>query len=84
MNEWIDPAKRLPKDGQHVDILISDRIVEQVLFQDGFFWRFRIKGAEGHPYMVLSWRPSEKQVKKGGRLHASTADSLTTSAENTD
>lgn len=84
MSEWIDPAKRLPKDGQHVDILVGDRIVEKVLFQDRFFWKYR-KGIGGHTYMVLSWRSLEKQIKKGERqIHGNAADSFTTSAENTD
>jgi len=79
MNEWKDPSKELPKEGESVEILLGARKIKPVLFEKGRFWKFR-KGRSGHAYAVNKWRPIEER-KRGRQIDTDRAETADTKSE---
>ena len=77
MDEWIECSKKLPKEGQVVDVRFAGIEAQQVLFQEGHFWQIRNGPNEGLTYTVSAWRPRQK---KGRVIEAHAADGIDLSA----
>lgn len=64
MNEWINTLEQMPEEGQRVNIKTVSGIVQNVLFQEGRFWKFRKSKNVGHTWDVSEWQSIERKISK--------------------
>lgn len=69
MEEWIEAAKRLPKDGATVEVRFGAIEPRVALFKDGRFWQ--VPGAIDLP--VVEWR---ELPRKGKVIDAEATDGI--------
>lgn len=69
MEEWIDVSRKLPREGQTVDVCFSGIEFSGILFKDGRFWQ--VPGAITLP--VEKWRQTPK---KGRVIDLDAADGI--------
>ena len=75
MSEWIDPADKLPAEGELVEVrLPGGRRIKPVEYAAGRFWKVR-RGTGGHAYTVDSWR-SLDAPKRGRTPEASASENI--------
>ena len=74
MSEWHDPSKKLPADGEAVDVRLAEgRIVRKVEFSGGRFWRIR-QGNGGQAYNVAAWREIGRPKTEAPKTEAPKTD----------
>ena len=64
MSEWIDVKGKLPKDGEHVSIMIiGGGIHHNVLYEHSRFWKLKVGINAGIAWEVLKWAYPKSREK---------------------